>query len=285
MISIRLTQEIFEFVSGTGAACRILDTDDAQFIDCHFNQNGRDSRLVILPCGIDSQTPQAALLDLRSRMNVSEKLSSETGCRPVTISEDRWNSQQELYKTRLAVHLGQQESLFARNCSCRKISKIEADDFMQKYHTYGQAKCRHRYGLFDNTGDLVAAGTFSNARKWIKGGKTILSYEWIRYAAADGLRISGGMGKVLKTFIRDISPDDIMTYSDSEWSEGDSYRRLGFVMEGEKEPVLFRVDPKTWKRSPVRDIEDVHSDGYLYYMNCGSRKFRLKLTDYSELPE
>ena len=82
------------------------------------------------------------------------------------------------------------QTIFARNCEVRKIDKRAAEEFLSMYHSYGDASCRHRYGLFlkrhtgHNAGSasilpgtLVAVATFSNARKWIKGDKTILSYE------------------------------------------------------------------------------------------------------------
>ena len=60
------------------------------------------------------------------------------------------------------------------------------------------------------------------------------------------------MGKLLKAFIEEVRPDDIMSYADLEWSEGDVYRQLGFTLEGRKDPVTFTVDTGTWKRFPVK---------------------------------
>ena len=100
-------------------------------------------------------------------------------------------------------------------------------------------------------GTLVAVATFSNARKWIKGDRTVRSYEWTRYASLPQARISGGMGRLLKHFIKEVRPDDIMTYADLEWSEGDVYMRLGFTPEGRKDPVMFTID-EDWRRTAVR---------------------------------
>ena len=114
--------------------------------------------------------------------------------------------------------------------------------------------------------------------------RTIRSYEWIRYASLPVLRISGGMGKILKTFIEEVQPDDIMSYADLEWSEGTVYEQLGFTLEGKKDPVLFGIDSE-WNRSPVKTgmtYPDVIAGqtGNLFYMNFGSNKYRLKLTEY-----
>ena len=100
-------------------------------------------------------------------------------------------------------------------------------------------------------GQMIAAAEFSNARKWIKGGRGIRSYEWIRYASLPYLRISGGMGKILKHFIQDVCPDDIMSYADLEWSDGQVYRQLGFDEEGTRAPVMFSIDRRIWIRTAL----------------------------------
>ena len=148
----------------------------------------------------------------------------------------------------------------------------------------------------DIVGSLIAVATFSNARKWIKNGREIRSYEWTRYASIPDLRVSGGMGKLLKAFIKEVEPDDIMSYADLEWSEGQVYEALGFSEELPKEPVSFEIDPETWERRAIRKsritpetAEEMHEivgsiipkQAYgLFYTNFGSRKLRLKLTDY-----
>jgi hypothetical protein len=140
----------------------------------------------------------------------------------------------------------------------------------------------------------VAVATFSNARKWQKGKKVIRSYEWTRYASLPGVRINGGMGKALKAFIKDIQPDDIMSYADLEWSEGAVYEQLGFELEGHKTPVIFAVDSQ-WQRTALKQYGGQGMTGVdmpppargcrslptsLYLQNLGSNKYRLKLTEY-----
>lgn len=155
------------------------------------------------------------------------------------------------------------QNIFARNCSVRRIDKPAAAAFIDRYHRLGDTTCRYRYGMFvDRTtgsgelglpqGTLVAVSEFSNARRWAKGGRRISSYEWVRYASLDGVRIVGGMGKMLQAFVEDVRPDDVMSYADVSWPDGgDAYRALGFTEEGIVERPCF---------------------------TC--RKFRLKLTEY-----
>ncbi len=236
----------------------------------------------------------------------------------VIIPEDRWRHSRQIMKTRILAHLGIFRSIYARDCEVRKINRSEADNFLQENHSYGGAKCKYCYGIFlkrirpkdyqnlltvnkgqelgKNSfkhlekGELIAAAEFSNARRWNKGGKDISSYEWIRYASLPELRISGGMGKILKQFIRDIAPDDIMSYADLEWSDGEAYRRLGFIQDGTKSPVTFAINTQLWTRTPVLhnqnepDTETRSGNSSLihYFQNLGSIKYRLKLTEYSD---
>ena len=52
---------------------------------------------------------------------------------------------------------------------------------------------------------------------------------------------------------------------------------LGFELEEVKAPVMFSIDKNTWQRNAVKsDTETADA----YFLNFGSNKYRLKLTDY-----
>lgn len=136
-------------------------------------------------------------------------------------------------------------SVFARNCTVRRIDKNLARSFLEANHRFGDASCRYRYGMFiDRTtgkselslpaGTLVAVSEFSSARKILSDGCIVRSYEWIRYASLSGLRVVGGMSKMLSTFVGQVHPDDVMSYAPSDCPDGgDAYSVLGFESEGD----------------------------------------------------
>lgn len=149
--------------------------------------------------------------------------------------------------------------IYARNCEVRRIEQSVARPFLAANHRLGDTSCKYFYGLFHagtqnapgevhpriaapGTGlrptaapaRLVAVAGFSGARRWKKDGKIVKSYEWVRYASENGLGVNGGMGKMLKAFITDVQPDDVMSYADAAWSDGDVYRKLGFEQEADK---------------------------------------------------
>ena len=276
-----LCEEITAFLRQCGFECELLDRMGQEVISVRCGGVESSAVRCVVPWEVCAASPCEASEQaehLRQLLQSLEADNQET----IVITEDRWRTQGDMMRARLLAHLERFTSLYARNCYVKKIEKDVAREFLIANHSYGDAACRYRYGLYRNDsedGVLVAVATFSNARKWQKGDKTIRSYEWTRYASLPGMRISGGMGKMLKAFIKDVQPDDIMSYADLEWSEGKVYEQLGFVLEGKKEPVMFVVDGQ-WRRFPVKPGLTDGMTGERCFQNLGSNKYRLKLTDY-----
>ncbi len=297
-----LTEDIARTLAEAGLKPEVI-REDIPYIVCPNGKSGISG--TILPMNLRARSIAEADFDAGMYNKALAKLALQTGKRPLIIPEDRWRSQNAMMKARLLAHLEIFIPVYARNCEIRRIDKQTAAAFLAENHSYGDASCRYRYGMFlkrhtghiahqlksihgmlPAPGTLVAAAEFSNARKWTKGDKTIRSYEWVRYASAAGIRVCGGMGKILQTFISEVSPDDIMSYADMEWSEGSVYEQLGFVPDGEKEAVLFRIDSGTYRRTAIKpdskeEAATMKDEPAHYFLkNSGSRKHRLKLTDY-----
>ena len=255
-----------------------------------MSEHGLRDRDDIVPVPVRAETPEearAASAALRPRAGGT-----------VFVAEDRWRSAGEKVRARLLAHCGRFRQVYARNCSVRRIGRADAAAFLAEAHSYGDALARFRYGLFVErvtgetgalpvilseakdlpgpaAGDLVAVATFSKARNRVVDGVRVRSYEWVRYASLPGVRVLGGMGKLLDAFVSEAGPEDVMSYADLEWSDGAAYRELGFRLEGPHEPVMFAVDPSTWRRTALKYVPD--TSGMLFYENFGSLKYRLKL--------
>lgn len=300
---MRLYREILEFLTGNAVKCETFTAMDSVFIRAESLSGNVGRELYIIPAEICARSPEEAINEYRKRAAVRDIIINEApghkaACGSgdeeeytpavVSVAEDRWKSPGSLYRARLMAHLGRFRSVFARNCEIKRIDRPTAERFLRQNHSYGSSSCRHCYGLSEKeNGGLIAVATFSNARRWVKDGASVRSYEWVRYASPDGTRVVGGMGKLLKRFIRDIAPDDIMSYADLEWSDGAVYRQLGFAEDGVRPPVLFTVNPETWERTAVRHGDagrkhDMVSAQSLWFMNDGSIKYRLKLTCYPD---
>lgn len=228
--------------------------------------------------------------DIHGRYAEYGNYTSSRSSAYIIVAEDIWHSRGEMIRSRLLAQLGRFTSVFARNTEVRRIDKRTAADFLGRWHTYGDASCRYRYGLFTGDGTVVAVSCFSSPRTWDKGGSAIRSYEWVRYASLPGVRVAGGMGKMLKAFVREVHPDDIMSYADREWTDGSVYEKLHFVPEGLRPPVMFLIDRDTFVRSRMsgkhsppaaQDTPPSGSGvGHFFHINLGSTKYRLKLTGY-----
>lgn len=299
-----LAYEIAESLSGKGLT--VTDLQPAAGAFPMLGACGPGGRgIAVLPIEVSAATSAraeavaaAAERILNAPACGTDSATCDSARRPVIVSEDRWNTKRELLTERIAAHCGIFSQVFARNCEVRRIDKPEANAFFSANHIYGPASYRYCYGLYvekqrsaDGTppcetqelrpGTLVAAAGFSNARRWRKGEREIVSHEWIRSASLPGVRVSGGMGKLLQAFINEVHPDDIMSYSDLEWSDGEAYRKLGFVQEGIKPPVTFAIDRLSWERIPEsRLCGTVPAERLLWYRNFGSAKYRLKLSEW-----
>lgn len=259
----------------------------------------------LLLLGAVADTIELAKTQQSAAQSEIMRIHQEYQSYPLIITEDRWRSQNSMMQYRILSHLEIFTQIYARNCEIKRIDKATAQAFLEENHSYGDATCKYRYGLYlkrhtghnahlqadsdciaehPSPGTLVAVATFSNARKWIKGDKTIRSYEWTRYASLPGVRLSGGMGRALKAFIKEVQPDDIMTYADLEWSEGKVYEQLGFTLEGTRPAVSFIIAPSDWGRIPLSSKATAGVDMLppvsKIFQNFGSNKYRLKLTDY-----
>ncbi|MBR4883322.1 MAG: hypothetical protein IKU18_05520 [Bacteroidales bacterium] len=228
----------------------------------------------------------------------------------VYVYEDRWFSNKELTKKRILSRLGVFKSVFGRKCKVIYDSQVKADsrinkhisDFLNQYHSYGDAKCRYRYAL-EYDGYTVAVATFSAPRPMPRqmivpyheasqltgeGASVVFdSYEWVRYASLPDVRVVGGMGRLFKAFLEDAMcrdvkrPFEVMTYSDTEWSSGDVYEKLGFRLVQERKPVEFYVDRNTFERVAINKVSPHFEcgDTYVKICNKGSRKYL-----YNSLP-
>ena len=226
------------------------------------------------------------------------------------LFEDRWWAAKEMVQERILARLERFRSVFARKCrvlSGRGNPEFgeQVREFLQKHHSYSSAKCRYRYAL-EYEGEIVAVATFSEGRPMVRRidsplqnvpkeeqeNSSILifdSYEWVRYASLPGVRVVGGMGRLLNAFVEERytriepgTPLEVMTYSDTEWSNGDVYEKLGFKFAGERPPVEYHVHRQTFQRFSQRLYEKELLAGALpedFYVihNLGSRKFLLQL--------
>ncbi len=227
--------------------------------------------------------------------NAAKTELSLVGYKHITLYEDEWRTKNELLISRLLVNLGRSLTIFARNCEVRTIDTHTAKAFLNCNHLLGYTSASYYYALYEVKGakssplitnEPAAVAAFSSPRPMNRDGEVISSYEWVRYASRRGVRVAGGMGKLLNYFVNDQSPQEIMSYADRDWSEGDVYKKLGFRFAGHTPPIEFVVNPVTFERVSIKklrrkfgeDSPELNEKNALILRNRGNLKFLRRLS-------
>ena len=173
-----LREEIYDFLTANGFRHSAGEVCGMLIIRVEIKDG---SQRMILPVEITAMTLEEAEKQSSGLRSSIEEIVRTSGQAPVVITEDRWTAQKEMTGKRVLAHLETFFPIYARNCEVRRIEKAEAEAFLKENHSYGDAACRYRYGLFlkrhtgqrasglIQPGTLVAVAEFSNARKWKKG--------------------------------------------------------------------------------------------------------------------
>ena len=228
---------------------------------------------------IDIQEFSSSSISTTYFQNFSEKINQQNQ-RLIHLWEDVWTNKKDLVQSRILAMIGKFSRLNARHCFIERIDKPTSDKFLSENHLQGSVKAKFKYGLFLKAqyvvkflgkqsveNELIAVATFSGGRTLKEGEREgFRSYELIRFASLKGFVVVGGMDKLLKAFIAEHSPDDIMSYADRDWSDGRSYLKLGFDKVGLLSPQFFSIDENSSQRLLI------NADKYSI-VNAGSIKF------------
>ncbi|MHC1781106.1 MAG: hypothetical protein AB9922_12825 [Bacteroidales bacterium] len=196
----------------------------------------------------------------------------------INLYEDLWYTKGDIVKNRLLALMGKGDVIFARKCVVVPLSAQASDEFLNNNHLLGAAKCKYRYGLVYNR-QIVAVTAFSASRPMKRGEAMVDSYEWVRYANLGSLRVAGGMGKVMNHFVKEERVQEIMSYADIDWGDGDVYRKLGFTLAGETPPIEFYVNRDTFERISLkklrndRKFKSIPESDMVLVLNSGNLKF------------
>ena len=242
---------------------------------------------------IDLQIFQNISLPNNYLQDFSEKINTQNQ-RIIHLWEDVYLSKTDLVESRILAMLGKFNRLHARHCFIERIDKPTADNFLKINHLQGSVKAKFKYGLFLKSqyierffnsvvcGDtdngiqspqpkLIAVATFSGARTMKIGERAgTRSFELIRFATLQNYVVVGGMDKLLKAFIVEHQPDDIMSYADRDWSDGRSYDKLGFTKIENTSPQSFYLNLTSQLRFSMNELT---KDEDLKIFNTGSIKY------------
>lgn len=214
----------------------------------------------------------------------------ENGWRLITIFEDEWLYKREIVEQRLLHAIGRStKGVPARKLMIRNLSANEAKTFLDKHHTQGGGAYGFvNYGACD--GDtIVAVMTFAKPR--VALGRKTGAVELLRFAT-DGRNHPGVASRLFSAFIKEYSPDEIISYADRRWSEGDFYAKLGFVFERNTPPNYWYFHASKpvreyrfkYRKDKIKNLVEGGESmterqimielGYTRIWDCGHAKFR-----------
>jgi ribosomal protein L34E len=185
------------------------------------------------------------------------------GIRVVHIFEDEWDNKKEIVKSRIKTLLGLTSvRVFARNCEVKYVDTQTKTKFLEENHIQGSVGSKFNLGVYYNS-NLISIMTFGKKRLNLGYKKTENNeYELLRFCNKLNHIVVGGASKLLKRFIVDQSPKEIISYADKRWSNGNLYEKLNFSFVKETTPNYYYVVNKK-RESRFKYRKDVLVDlGY-----------------------
>jgi hypothetical protein len=244
-------------------------------------------KLVLNLIPVSGHIPLEELIDLASSYH-------DKGIQLIQLWEDVWESRPLQVLGRISSLLGMNKTIHGRKTKVTWVSQPEADLFFEQFHLQGSASARYKYALtLDNVS--VAMASFSAKRRMTRRAEAgYTSVELIRFATMDGITVQGGLSKLIRHLIRAIAPNDVMTYTDQDWSYGKGYERLGFELVARSAAAEIFLDTESMTRyfphrlpaalgaalkgmSAAETQAYLHSKHYLRIYNTGNLKYVLYL--------
>jgi len=180
------------------------------------------------------------------------------------------NDSSKIIKRIRGLH-GLGERVYARQTVVARVDKRNALHFLEEHHLNMAFPGKYRYGLYLK-GELVSVAVFSGGRHMRDLGDAYRSFELIRFCHKGDLLVVGGLSKLIKAFVKDFNPQDIMTYADLDWTQESSLAAIGFVAIDKTIPQQFYVV------NGIRKSNLLETDQNYYTIeNRGSLKLKLIL--------
>jgi hypothetical protein len=200
------------------------------------------------------------------------------------IWEDVWNQKKKWILNFLTFRINKPISIFARDTKVVILEEKDAQKFADKNHLLGFLKGKtylacivppHRQfrniqSEFDVDGNpLIAIAVFGKDRVFkTEDGNSQISAELIQICTDPSVRLVGGLTKLISFYANMQQVDNVMTYSDLEWSGGMAFQKIGFTNELITVPLYFNV-VESGKRVLSKDYKTADA------CNSGNIKSRL----------
>lgn len=174
---------------------------------------------------------------------IKTKLCHDQGIRLLMIDEEQWIYRQDVVQSKILNMLGKSpRGVGGRKLQIERIDAKSANAFFEAHHLQGRTgTIIESYGAMSG-GQLVAAMAFNRQR----GTGAV---ELVRFCS-DGATYAGLFSKMFKWAREQEQFDEVISFSDLRYSEGDVYRKNGFEFVNEIAPdYRYIVGTRTYHKS------------------------------------
>jgi hypothetical protein len=193
-------------------------------------------------------------------LNKLEKCLSK-GIQLITIfGDEKWESVEIRLKQILGI-----DKIVLTDFKIMEINKYVADQFFVDYHTDIRTEPSSlRYGLFTNN-ELVTCMSLKKCKN-----------KWIIQQYCSRYNIEKSFDTLLKHFIEQNNPNEIIYITDRKWEEGKHLTKFGFKLVETIEPEFLYYDRliNKYKRLYEEEINEAIDCARVY--DCGSNKYQYK---------
>lgn len=135
----------------------------------------------------------------------------------------------ELVRSMILSRIGKSANrIFARKCVVREVSSSDYSNFLKNNHIQGEINSNTRKGLFYND-ELISIMGITK-----RGQETHLD----RFCTLVNTTVVGGFNKLLSS----VELEELVSFSDNRYSEGNVYEKSGFKFEKENKFTLHYTD-------------------------------------------
>jgi len=246
-----------------------------------------DLKLGIEYCGIYWHNEKSPQPRLRNYHYNKYKACLSKGIRLITIFSDEWCNRNMQVKGFLKSVLNANNVIYGRKCLPIVIDKECGKNFIDLHHIQGQnRKALIYFGLLYDD-ELVGCLSLNYHHRNTNNQRIVLD----RLCFKNGITVIGGASKLFAMAIdwcKKHNYNQIISWSDNRWSNGNIYNKLGFILDGEIGPdysyvkvsnPISRIPKQRMQKSKISCPDNMTEKeycellGFARIWDCGKKRY------------
>jgi len=190
-------------------------------------------------------------------------LCVEKNIQLIHIWEDDWIHKKNIIKSMILNKLNKTTNrIFARKCKIKEISDNKViKEFLEKNHIQGYITNKIGLGLYYNE-ELISLMTFGNKRIVMNDKNIKNEWELSRFCNKLNTNVIGGASKLFNYFTINYNPNEIITYANRSYSNGNLYKKLNFNYSHITNPNYYYIVDKIRKHRFTYRKNKLINDGF-----------------------